>query len=53
MALERNILSKSGAWFIYGQDKIGQGKENARRFLEENPELLKELETKVKEKVSA
>lgn len=52
MALEQNILSRSGAWFIYGQDKIGQGKENARRYLEENPKLLKELEAKVKEKVS-
>jgi len=51
MALEHNILSKSGAWFIYGQDKIGQGKENARRFLEENHKLLKELEKKVKESI--
>jgi recombination protein RecA len=52
MAAEHNILQKSGAWFIYGQDKVGQGKENARRFLEENPKLLKELEAKVKEKIS-
>ena len=52
MAAEHNILQKSGAWFIYGQDKVGQGKENARRFLEENPKLLKALETKVKEKIS-
>jgi recombination protein RecA len=52
MAVARNILQKSGAWFLYGQDKIGQGKENARRFLEENPKLLKELETKVRAEVS-
>ena len=52
MALEHNILQKSGVWFIYGEDKIGQGKENARRFLDENHKLLKELEIKVKEKVS-
>ena len=52
MAVERNILQKSGAWFIYGQDKIGQGKENTRRFLEESPKLLKELETKVRATVS-
>ena len=52
MAVEHDILQKSGAWFIYGGDKIGQGKENARRFLEENPKLLKELEEKVREKVS-
>ena len=52
VAVEHNILQKSGAWFIYGQDKIGQGKENARHFLEETPKLLKELETKIREKVS-
>ncbi len=52
MAVEHNILQKSGTWFIYGQDKIGQGKENARNFLEGNPKVLKELENKVKEKVS-
>jgi recombination protein RecA len=52
MAVARNILQKSGTWFLYGQDKIGQGKENARRFLEENPKLLKELETKVRSEVS-
>jgi len=53
MALEREILKKSGAWFIYGQQKLGQGKENTRRFLEENPKLLKELEVKVREQVKA
>ena len=53
MAVERNILQKSGVWFVYGQDKIGQGRENARRFLDENPKLLKELETKVREETPA
>ncbi len=53
MAVERNILQKSGTWFVYGQDKIGQGRENARRFLDENPKLLKELETKVREETPA
>jgi len=53
MAVEHNMLQKSGAWFIYGEDKIGQGRENARKFLEGNPKILKELETKVKEKISA
>ncbi|NQU73860.1 MAG: recombinase RecA [Candidatus Omnitrophica bacterium] len=51
MAAEREILKKSGAWFIYGEQKLGQGKENTRRFLEENPKLLKELEVKVREQV--
>lgn len=53
MAVERNILQKSGAWFVYGQDKIGQGRENARRFLDENPKLLKELEVRVREETPA
>lgn len=53
MAAEQNILQKSGAWFLYGEDKLGQGKDNARRFLEENPKVLKELEKKVKEKTPA
>ncbi|MFC1699317.1 recombinase RecA [Candidatus Omnitrophota bacterium] len=53
MAVEHNMLQKSGAWFIYGEDKLGQGKENARRFLEENPKILRELETKVRSKVAA
>jgi recombination protein RecA len=52
MATEMSILQKSGAWFLYGQDKLGQGKENARRFLEDNPKLLKELEGKVREKIT-
>lgn len=50
MAVEDNIVQKSGAWFIYGQDKIGQGRENARRFLDENPKILEELEGKIREK---
>ncbi|MBU3933207.1 MAG: recombinase RecA [Candidatus Omnitrophica bacterium] len=53
MAVECNILQKSGAWFVYGQDKIGQGRENARHFLDENPKLLKELEARVREKTPA
>ncbi len=52
MAVERDILQKSGAWFTYGQEKLGQGKENTRRFLEENPKILKELEAKVKQQLS-
>ncbi|MBN2097390.1 MAG: recombinase RecA [Candidatus Omnitrophica bacterium] len=52
MAVEHNILQKSGAWFLYGEEKLGQGKENARQFLEENPKVLKEIETKVRAKIS-
>ena len=43
------IVEKSGAWYAYNGDKIGQGKDNAREFLRENPELAVEIENKVRE----
>lgn len=43
------IIKKSGAWFSYGDSKIGQGKEGVRRMLNDNPELMAELEEKVRE----
>ncbi|MDN5616834.1 recombinase RecA [Rothia sp. HC945] len=46
MAVEHNIVKKSGAWFTYGGDQLGQGKENARRFLKDNPELAEEIQQK-------
>ncbi len=52
LALEQEILQKSGAWIIYGENKIGQGRENARHFLEENPKILSEIENKVREKAA-
>ena len=52
MATEQNILQKSGSWFIYGQEKIGQGKDNARRFLDDNPKVMKELEHKIRERIT-
>jgi recombination protein RecA len=47
------ILEKSGAWYIYNGDRLGQGKDNARDFLKENPALAKEIEVKIREKASA
>ena len=44
-----DIIDKSGAWFSYGAEKLGQGKENAKQTLKENPELRAEVETKIKE----
>ena len=44
------VLEKSGAWYIYNGDRIGQGKDNARDFLKENPELADEIEAKIREK---
>lgn len=43
-----DIVKKSGAWFSYGDQRIGQGRENVKRFLRENPEVAKEIENKVK-----
>jgi recombination protein RecA len=45
---ERNILEKSGAWFSYGGERIGQGRENAKQFLRDHPEVLKKLEFEVR-----
>src|SRR5713101_610735 len=51
LAVEHNIVEKSGAWFSYGGERIGQGRENARDFLKENPELAAEIEAKIREKL--
>jgi recombination protein RecA len=47
--VKMDIIDKSGAWFSYGTEKLGQGKENAKLALKENPELMAEIETKIKE----
>src|SRR3954464_5099451 len=44
------VLEKSGAWYIYNGDRLGQGKDNARDFLKENPQLAREIEAKIREK---
>ncbi len=48
-----DLIDKSGSWFAYGDKKIGQGKENAKGFLENNPDIALELEEKIKEKLFA
>lgn len=50
LAANENIIIKSGAWYAYNDAKIGQGRENAKQFLRENPEILAEVEIKVREK---
>lgn len=50
MAESLGITQKSGSWVIYGEDKLGQGKENARVYLKENPDMLKKLEKEIAEK---
>ncbi len=49
LAVERDIINKSGAWFSYEGEKIGQGRENAKKYLEDNPNLCQEIETKIRE----
>jgi len=44
------VLEKSGAWYIYNSDRLGQGKDNARDFLKENAQLAREIETKIRAK---
>lgn len=51
MALNLGIIKKSGAWFSYNDEKVGQGKENTKLYLEKNPEVLQEIEDKIKEQM--
>ena len=51
MGVEHNLVKKSGAWFTYDGDQLGQGKENARRFLRDNPDLANELERQILQKL--
>jgi recombination protein RecA len=51
MGVEHGIVRKSGAWYTYEGDQLGQGKENARAFLRDNPDLANELEKKILEKL--
>ena len=50
MALQLEIIDKSGAWFYYNQDRLGQGKENVKKLFETNHELMNEIEALVREK---
>ena len=50
LAVEEDIIGKSGAWYSYNEIKIGQGRENAKLFLTENPDIFEEVEMKVREK---
>ncbi len=49
VALEQNIVGKSGSWYTYGDNRIGQGRENAKAFLEEHSDMAAEIETKIRE----
>ena len=53
MAVERKVIVKSGAWFSYGDMRMAQGRDNARLFLKDNPELAKEIEGKLRKQFDA
>ena len=48
LGVQHKVIEKSGAWYAYGGEKIGQGRENAREFLKENPDLAREIENKIR-----
>jgi hypothetical protein len=51
VGVEQGIIRKSGAWYTYEGDQLGQGKENARKFLKENPDVAAEVEKRILEKL--
>ena len=53
LAVQHGVVGKAGAWFDYNDAKIGQGREQTKKYLKENPKVLAEIEQKVREKVAA
>ena len=53
LGVQYEIIKKSGSWFSYGDTKLGQGRDAVKSLLQDNPELLEELEGKIKEAISA
>jgi len=51
LGVQHRIVEKSGAWYAYGGEKIGQGKDNTREFLRENPAIAQEIESKIRQAV--
>jgi recombination protein RecA len=49
MGVQAQVVDKSGAWYAYKGEKIGQGKDNAREFLRENPDIAVEIENRIRE----
>jgi len=51
LGVKEGLVDKSGAWYSYNGDRIGQGKDNVRNFLKEHPEMAQEIETRIREKL--
>ncbi|MBP2057648.1 recombination protein RecA [Lactobacillus colini] len=49
MAVEKDIVDKAGAWYSYGEDRIGQGRENAKQYLEDHPDIYQEIKNRVRQ----
>jgi recombination protein RecA len=52
MAIELDVIQKSGSWYSYNGEKIGQGKDNVRIFLQENPDIMKTVQQQIREKLN-
>ena len=52
VAVNMDVIKKAGAWFSYNEEKLGQGRDKAKEFLGDHPEILKDVEVKVREKLS-
>ncbi len=50
MGVEAGIVNKAGAWYSYEGNRLGQGRDNSKEYIKANPELMEEIETKIKEK---
>ncbi|MEY4064576.1 MAG: hypothetical protein RIR26_784, partial [Pseudomonadota bacterium] len=53
LSAEHEIVQKSGTWFTYGQERLGQGRENAKNYLREHPETMAKIEHEVRKKLLA
>ncbi len=51
IGVELGIVKKSGSWFSYGETKLGQGRDAVKNLIKDNPELMEELETKIKDAI--
>ncbi|WP_373290927.1 hypothetical protein [Marinobacterium nitratireducens] len=51
LGVQQGLVDKAGAWYAYNGDKIGQGKANAARYLEEHPEIASEIENAIRDKL--
>ena len=51
LAVDKRIVEKSGAWFAYGGERLGQGRENAKQFLKDNPDVYRAIEDRVRREI--